>query len=156
MSEPITWTYLKAVEDCLKEIKVANGFHTDLGLHTTREPAQIPETAAGLLLVMLDGVLPATDPALRGRHVGGKDATVSIVPKLPADIDDGQRLMHLMLEDVDRAMDFSGERQKRFPLSSRAPVFDGAEPVADVDQETRSMTWQGWAIRYRFSYAPRR
>lgn len=153
LAEPITYTYLEAVQGVLQGITQAAGYYTDLGLHVTLEPEQIPDDAEGLALVVLDGTTESSEPAIRSQRVRGRDATLSIVIKLPFGLHDAQRTLHRMLADVDRAMDF---RAKAFPLRTVAPKFVSSEPATQRPDQQGSILWTGWVLRYRLSYIPDR
>ena len=67
---PATWRFLQDLEACLKRIRVADGYLTDIGQMVVREVAQqdeadLPDTYATVVLAEMQ---PASDPAVFRTH----------------------------------------------------------------------------------------
>jgi len=147
MADPITWTFLAAIETCLQAITTAGGYHTDAGQHVTREPHAIPDDDQGALIALaLELKQPATDPALRRTH---RFVTALLVAKVDySDPETAQLRLHELIDDVERALD---QRQAVFPAGVQYPVFVEAKPI----QPAEGVTWIGAEVRVA-AHVPKR
>jgi hypothetical protein len=138
MANPRTWQLLAAMEAGLGRIQTANGFHSDAGLHVTREPAQIPDTDAGLIALVLEGLQRATDSGV-GRH--GRLATVVVIGKVPITQDNAQARAHELLEDIEGCFE---TQRGAFGVGLEWPKFLEGKPLPPVD----GVQWVGVEARF--------
>lgn len=140
MTSPRTWSLIQAVETCLQRIKVADGYRTNAGATVSKEPEQTPTSAdETLMTIVLDSLSRPEDPAARkvSRYAG-----VAIYAKVACDLDNAQRVLHDMLEDIDSAMALG---IADFPVGITFPQFLDAQAIPAAE----GMKWTGAVVRYR-------
>lgn len=130
---------LEAVQGALQRIRIADGYHTDIGLRVIVEPAPLKEEEAGDLVVVVwsrqeRSSIPATQNIARL-------TTFQVIAKVPATLADSQERLDLMVDDIERAM---ADQQYRYPVGYRMPQYESAEPLAGKV----SAGWIGVALTY--------
>lgn len=96
----ITWDILTAIQTALSDITRANGYASDVGASVVLEPAQVSDTAPGILVTTSD-ITGNDDPA---RSTWQRGMTVQIEAHAPATDADGMQTVHGMLDDIEAAM----------------------------------------------------
>lgn len=138
MSTP-AWTLLTAFQTCLARIKVADGYHTDAGLHVTLEPRQIPQSEGLCIVPIIESRARATDAALtRSKRL----VTVVVIAKVGNARSDAQERLQELIDDVERAFE---QRQPDFPAGYQFPTFVEATPVEAAEGMA---AWVGAQIRF--------
>ncbi len=138
MPSPKTWDLLGACETCLQAITIANGYYTDAGGYVTREPAQVPDTQQALIVVALDTLQRAEEPALREV---GRLANILVIGKVATSQDDAQLRLHELIDDIQRSFE---KRHDVFPVGTQFPRFLDAQVIPPVD----GMKWIGASVRF--------
>lgn len=116
-------TYLAAVVECLQQIRMSNGFLTDIGANVTREPAPKVADDAEFVTVVWGRQDRPADPGLARTS---RLTTLQIMAKVPAGLDDAQERIDQVLSDIERALD--GQLTK-FPTGYQFPQYQSAEPL---------------------------
>lgn len=116
-------TYLKAVVECLQQIRTSNGFLTDIGANVTREPAPKVADDAEFVTVVWGRQDRPADPGLARTS---RLTTLQIMAKVPAGLDDAQERIDQVLSDIERALD---GQLTRFPTGYQFPQYQSAEPL---------------------------
>jgi hypothetical protein len=137
MAEPNSWLLLGDVETCLKRIKVADGFHTDVGNYVTREPHQIPDAAGAVVAVAMGEIQPAADPRLARTH---KLVNVLVIAKVGT-AGDPQLHLHYLIDDIEQAFK---DQQQAFGKGRSFPQFVSATPIPPKE----GIAWIGAQVRY--------
>lgn len=138
---PATWRFLQDLEACLKRIRVADGYLTDIGQMVVREVAQqdeadLPDTYA---TVVLSEMQPASDPAVFRTHA---EVVASVLVMLRhGHAPDAQYRMHCAIADVQRCL---RNAQRDFPPGMRFPRFVSARLLPPVE----GMAWAGVEVRF--------
>lgn len=116
-------TYLKAVVECLQQIRKSNGFRTDIGEKVTGEPAPKVADDAEFVTVVWGRQDRPADPGLARTS---RLTTLQIMAKVPAGLDDAQERIDQVLSDIERALD---GQLTRFPTGYQFPQYQSAEPL---------------------------
>lgn len=139
MAEPRTYVLLGAVRASLAQIRRSAGYQTNAGASVTLEPGQVKDDAPEFLAVFLEGVSPSADPAARALKL--RTCTIAISAKVPVELENAERRLHEILEDVELAM---SDQQRRYPEGTDFPRFAGVARIAPAD----GLKWIGAVIRY--------
>jgi len=134
-----TYELLEAVQESLAQIRRSAGYHTNAGRTVTLEPGQVRDDASEFLAVFIETIAPSEDSAARALRL--RACTVAITAKVPAELENAERRLHEIIEDVDRAMT---DQQSRYPDYVDFPRFAGAVRIAPAD----GLKWIGAVIRY--------
>lgn len=132
MAEPGTWLALELLRDRLQQIRIEDGYHTDLGLGAMHlERNQALEADAPFTLLVATAIDPLPDASGRTIEVSAIAWTIEYV--LPLDGAGGvgpDRLAHRGRADVVRALggDLRGEAVRLSNLR-----IDGCEITGDTD-----------------------
>lgn len=138
---PPTWRFAEAIETCVKRIRVADGYLTDIGQMVVREVAQqdeadLPDTYA---TVVLSEIMPANQPAVFRTHA---EVVASVLVMLRhGHAPDAQYRMHCAIADVQRCL---RNAQRDFPPGMRFPRFVSARLLPPVE----GMAWAGVEVRF--------
>lgn len=140
MTAPRTWALLAAVETRLQSITQAAGYHTDVGTKTTREPAQIPDSAGMALAVALESVSRPEDPAVQ--RVGHRVQFI-VAAKVGTGLTDAQQRLHELIADITTCM---ADRSwlATLPAGTQFPTFVEASVIPPVE----GVKWIGAAVRF--------
>lgn len=138
MANPNTWQLLEAMQLCLQEVTVVNGYHTDAGNYVTLEPGQIPDTETALIGLVLDAVTRPEDPAARSL---ANLATIVVIGKVKATQTNAQLMLHKLIEDIQKAV---AEKYSKFKVGTTQPRFVEARIISPAE----GMNWVGAEVRY--------
>lgn len=133
---------LAATVTCLSAIRTADGYNTDAGALVTREPGQVRDDATSALSVTIGRQQRATEPALVRTH---RLTDLSIVIKVPTDLDNEQARLDQAVTDVERAMD-PASGAPRYPNGIAFPQFAEMRPL---HPEKDSAGWIGALLLYQ-------
>lgn len=138
MSSPRT-VLLEAVRDCLVRIRTVDGYSTDAGLDVTLEPAPaVAEDKNAFVTALWERQERPADPGLaRAKRL----TTFRVLAKVPADMDEAQGKLDLIVDDIERAM---ADQQFRYPVGYGFPTYVSAEPLA----AEVTAGWVGVVITY--------
>lgn len=108
MSDPIPWAVLQALRAQLAPIAIADDYNTDIGQlvllnDTQRDDTERPSIAIGATTGELDLTAEHSDAGQQKSRRARRMAIV-IEAGVEAAAEDAQRIGHLMLEDIERAM----------------------------------------------------
>lgn len=114
---------LEAVAQCLRRIRKADGYNTDIGLQVTTEPGPRVDSDAAFVAVGWTGQ--------RRSDTAGKSRThrltdIGIVAKVPAEQARAQAALDDIVSDIERAME---DQQFRYPVGYDTPQYQSAEPL---------------------------
>jgi len=143
--KPRSWQLVQAMVACLQQIRTAAGYRTDAGANVTDEPSQVPDESNPILLaVMVDTTQRPTDPNV---PLGGKLASIAILAKISCDFDNGQEVLHDLIDDIDFAVQ---GRAVAFPKQTTYPRFASSQQIPGAD----GINWIGVELRYDATYLP--
>jgi len=130
---------------CLQQIHTAAGYRTDAGSNVTKEPSQVPESGAPIVLAVIqDTATRPTDPNV---PPGGKVASIAVLAKLACELDSGQELLHDLIDDIDVAIQ---SKKIPFPTQTTYPRFASSQLIPAAD----GVNWVGVELRYESTYLP--
>lgn len=138
MAEPATWQALQLLRTRLQDIRIATGYHTDLGAGAIHlERVQAREGDAPFTLVVATAVDPVPDASGTYVEVSTISWSIEYVLPLDGDGDPGPDLLaHRGRADVIRALkdDLRGEAVRLSNLR-----IDGCEITGDTDARGASV-----------------
>lgn len=118
-------TLLLAVADCLRRIKKADGYRTDVGNKVTLEPAPRLEGDDDFVTVVWSSQVRAQDAAAsRNKRL----TTLDVVAKVKASLPKAQDTLDAIVSDIEQAMD---AQAFRYPDGYDVPRYQGATPLRD-------------------------
>lgn len=136
MAEPISWVAVEAVRDLVRQVTVANGFHTDLGLgRIVLDDEQVGDDGIddGQPATIIDGTDITLGGTGRGFAHSEMDLVVEFVIPRGSDIDNPKQLAHRGAADLIRALSFK-DNDRRLPKCFRNLVVSGARLRGWTDQ----------------------
>lgn len=142
MAEPSKTLHLKnAAADRLREVLVANGYHTDAGADVRTELSQSPCTAPFVTVFSSSVVRVEDDRGSRERLY-----TLTVEGQLPISLADASEQADLMADDVEAVLD-----GYQAPPGAKALQFDFLETVfLDRPDGLAVMAFQSmFAVRFR-------
>lgn len=138
MAEPASWQALQLLRTRLQDIRLDNGYHTDLGagaIHLERRQAR--EEAAPFTLVVATAIDPVPDASGTYVEVSALNWSIEYVLPLDSDGDPGPDLLaHRGRADVVRAL--KGDLRAESVRLSNLRI-DGCEITGDTDARGASV-----------------
>lgn len=100
MSEPVTWTILRALQAAFDDIRPTNGYYTAIGNDVSLEAMDDPDTAPSVLVYATR--LDVSDEPGVSRAQHAMEVTVEVA--VPANWANAQETLHRALQDIVRAV----------------------------------------------------
>jgi hypothetical protein len=145
VSTPV-YDYLQLVADALSDIRVSNGYQTDLGAHVVLEPEQQQSDEGQRLVVLQTGYGKAAQQGLERTH---RSVAFHVIAQVPRTRTDAQLRLHKAQADVDACLSNKDLLRTKFQLGEPAagkpfPQLDDSTIASQVD----GVDWVGVALRY--------
>lgn len=118
-------TLLAAVADCLKRIKKADGYKTNVGNKVTLEPAPKLDGDDDFVTVVWSAQARPQDAAAANRK---RLTTIDVVAKVKASLPKAQETLDEIVSDIEQAM---ADQLFRYPDEYDAPRYQAAAPIRD-------------------------
>jgi hypothetical protein len=112
-----TWAIKQALQERLRQIRVANGYRTDAGADVRLEESQFAPTAPVITIYTSSTVRP--DGAQRNQ----REFTLVIEAEVPTALDNSAFLADSIAEDVEDALDGFVPMPNALPLSFSESMF---------------------------------
>ena len=129
---------LTAIADCLRRVRVADGYQTDAGSSVTLEPAPALDGDVAFIAVVWAAQSRPTEPAVIRTH---RLTTVRIVAHVPARVQNARDVIDQITSDIERAMT---DQAYRYPQGYSVPQYQGAEPIVGASADR----WVGVGVTY--------
>lgn len=147
MSTPV-YDYLQLIAEVLADIRVSNGYLTDLGAHVVLEPEQQQSDEGQRLVVLQTGYGKAPQPGLE-RANNYRAVAFHVIAQVPRTRTDAQLRLHKAQADVDACLSNKDLLRTKFQLGEPAagkpfPQLDDSVIASQVE----GTDWVGVALRY--------
>lgn len=145
MAESRSWAIIQALADRLADIRVADGYLTNIGTAVWTIDAQRPsEDALGLMIYSESITGPGIDRERPGKPV--RDFSLVIEAAISTTLDDAQQRIHAVIDDVDRCLAAYARDPRAWPAGVSAmqvgdiAILDRPEGAAVVAMQAHVTT----------------
>lgn len=122
MADARTWVIIQALATQLSAIRVAAGYHTDIGSSVWTTDAQRPsDDALGLMIYSESITGSGIDRERPGKPV--RELGLLVECSIGTDLDDAQSQIHAVIEDIDTCLEAYAKVQRNTPGIQVTPMF---------------------------------